>query len=152
MIVYVPIACQDSANLLHCLTRYILDGYNSGMTMDHLTPIQIVAELDKYIVGQKQAKRAVAIALRNRYRRSRLGDDLRDEVIPKNILMVGPTGVGKTDIARRLSGLKDDEKVEIEVETAQSPFVQVFSAQGLEEMNMDLQGALGNLMNRGKKQ
>ena len=70
-----------------------------------LTPKQIVEELDKYIVGQDKAKRAVAIALRNRYRRSRLSEDLRDEVIPKNILMMGPTGVGKTEIARRLANL-----------------------------------------------
>ena len=66
--------------------------------MEDMTPRQIVAELDKYIVGQKAAKRAVAIALRNRYRRRRLADDLRDEVIPKNILMIGPTGVGKTEM------------------------------------------------------
>jgi ATP-dependent HslUV protease ATP-binding subunit HslU len=70
-----------------------------------LTPRRIVEELDKFIVGQAAAKRAVAIALRNRYRRSRLGPDLRDEVIPKNILMIGPTGVGKTEIARRLARL-----------------------------------------------
>src|SRR5437764_3112271 len=82
--------------------------------MDDLTPSQIVAELDKYIVGQKQAKRAVAIALCNRYRRSRLGDDLRDEVIPKNILMIGPTGVGKTEIARRLASLAHAPFVKIE--------------------------------------
>jgi len=70
-----------------------------------LTPKQIVEELDKYIVGQDKAKRAVAIALRNRYRRSQLAEDLREEVIPKNILMMGPTGVGKTEIARRLANL-----------------------------------------------
>lgn len=64
-----------------------------------LTPRQIVAELDKYIVGQKQAKKSVAVALRNRYRRSLLAEELRDEVVPKNILMIGPTGVGKTEIA-----------------------------------------------------
>src|SRR5437773_6970693 len=81
---------------------------------DHLTPGQIVVELDKYIVGQQQAKRAVAIALRNRYRRSLLGDDLRDEVIPKNILMIGPTGVGKTEIARRLASLARAPFVKIE--------------------------------------
>src|SRR5438045_5291005 len=81
--------------------------------MEDLTPSQIVAELDKYIVGQKDAKRAVAIALRNRYRRRMLSDDLRDEVIPKNILMIGPTGVGKTEIARRLASL------------ARAPFVKV---------------------------
>src|SRR5437764_14491265 len=73
--------------------------------MEDLTPSQIVTELDKYIVGQNNAKRAVAIALRNRYRRRLLEEDLRDEVIPKNILMIGPTGVGKTEIARRLANL-----------------------------------------------
>ena len=70
-----------------------------------LTPRQIVAELDKYIVGQNAAKKAVAVALRNRYRRRQLSEDLREEVIPKNILMIGPTGVGKTEIARRLANL-----------------------------------------------
>jgi ATP-dependent HslUV protease ATP-binding subunit HslU len=75
------------------------------LAMVDLTPRRIVEELDKYIVGQAAAKRSVAIALRNRYRRSRLGPELRDEVIPKNILMIGPTGVGKTEIARRLARL-----------------------------------------------
>ena len=70
-----------------------------------LTPRQIVAELDKYVVGQAAAKRAVAIALRNRMRRQRLPAELADEVAPKNILMIGPTGVGKTEIARRLARL-----------------------------------------------
>ncbi len=73
--------------------------------IEQLTPRQIVAELDKYIVGQARAKRAVAIALRNRYRRQQLPPDLRDEILPKNILMIGPTGVGKTEIARRLAML-----------------------------------------------
>ena len=81
--------------------------------MEDMTPREIVAELDKYIIGQHAAKRAVAIALRDRYRRRRLPDDLRDEVIPKNILMIGPTGVGKTEIARRLATL------------ARAPFVKV---------------------------
>lgn len=72
---------------------------------DDLTPQRIVEELDKYIIGQQKAKRAVAIALRNRYRRKRLSEDLREEVIPKNILMIGPTGVGKTEIARRIAQL-----------------------------------------------
>ena len=80
---------------------------------DLMTPRQIVEELDRYIIGQKQAKRAVAVALRNRFRRERLSDDLRDEVIPKNILMIGPTGVGKTEVARRLAKL------------AQAPFLKV---------------------------
>ena len=82
--------------------------------IEDLTPREIVAELDKYIVGQKNAKRAVAVALRNRYRRRLLGDDLRDEVIPKNILMIGPTGVGKTEIARRLATLAHAPFVKVE--------------------------------------
>jgi ATP-dependent HslUV protease ATP-binding subunit HslU len=73
--------------------------------LDKLTPRQIVQELDKYIVGQEKAKKAVAIALRNRTRRQRLSEDMRDEVAPKNIIMIGPTGVGKTEIARRLARL-----------------------------------------------
>jgi ATP-dependent HslUV protease ATP-binding subunit HslU len=80
---------------------------------ESLTPRQIVAELDKYVVGQHKAKRAVAIALRNRMRRQKLAPDMADEVAPKNILMIGPTGVGKTEIARRLARL------------AQSPFLKV---------------------------
>ena len=75
------------------------------MNEQQLTPRQIVHELDRFIVGRDEAKKAVAIALRNRYRRSRVDEDLRDEIIPKNILMIGPTGVGKTEIARRLSRL-----------------------------------------------
>jgi ATP-dependent HslUV protease ATP-binding subunit HslU len=78
-----------------------------------LTPREIVSELDRFIIGQKDAKRAVAVALRNRWRRNRLGDDLRDEVYPKNILMIGPTGVGKTEISRRLAKL------------ARAPFIKV---------------------------
>lgn len=82
--------------------------------MEDMTPREIVAELDKYIVGQQAAKRAVAVALRNRYRRRLLGDDLRNEVIPKNILMIGPTGVGKTEIARRLATLAHAPFVKVE--------------------------------------
>jgi ATP-dependent HslUV protease ATP-binding subunit HslU len=79
-----------------------------------LTPRQIVEELDKYVIGQHNAKRAVAIALRNRWRRQRLSEDLRDEVIPKNIIMIGPTGVGKTEIARRLARLVQAPFLKIE--------------------------------------
>lgn len=75
------------------------------MNLDDLTPRQIVEELDRYVIGQRDAKRMVAIALRNRWRRQQLNADLRDEVIPKNIIMIGPTGVGKTEIARRLAKL-----------------------------------------------
>ncbi|ACO03654.1 MAG TPA: HslU--HslV peptidase ATPase subunit [Persephonella sp.] len=81
---------------------------------EDLTPKQIVEELDKYIVGQKEAKKAVAIALRNRWRRHKLPEDLRDEVIPKNILMIGPTGVGKTEIARRLASLVGAPFIKVE--------------------------------------
>jgi ATP-dependent HslUV protease ATP-binding subunit HslU len=82
--------------------------------MEDLTPRQIVAELDKFIVGQADAKKAVAVALRNRWRRRMLDDDLRDEVIPKNILMIGPTGVGKTEIARRLAALAAAPFIKVE--------------------------------------
>src|SRR5436309_13787151 len=86
---------------------------STASMLQSLTPRQIVLELDKYVVGQHQAKRAVAIALRNRMRRRKLPADMAEEVAPKNILMIGPTGVGKTEIARRLAKL------------AQSPFVKV---------------------------
>jgi len=81
--------------------------------MTNLTPREIVSELDRYVIGQKDAKRAVAVALRNRWRRAQLADDLREEVYPKNILMIGPTGVGKTEISRRLAKL------------ARAPFIKV---------------------------
>lgn len=80
----------------------------------HLLPQEIVVELDKHIIGQQEAKRAVAIALRNRYRRMLVSDDLRNEITPKNILMIGPTGVGKTEIARRLAKLADAPFIKIE--------------------------------------
>src|SRR5476651_863179 len=81
--------------------------------LDTLTPPEIVNELDKHIIGQSGAKRAVAIALRNRWRRMQLDPELREEIMPKNILMIGPTGVGKTEIARRLAKL------------AQAPFIKI---------------------------
>src|ERR1700735_2535811 len=82
--------------------------------MSDLTPREIVHELDRYIIGQHAAKRAVAIALRNRWRRMQLEPALRDEVTPKNILMIGPTGVGKTEIARRLASLANAPFVKVE--------------------------------------
>ncbi len=82
--------------------------------MEGLTPAAIVAELDRYIVGQREAKRAVAVALRSRLRRERLPEELRDEVSPKNILMIGPTGVGKTEIARRVAKLVDAPFIKVE--------------------------------------
>ena len=84
------------------------------VTLDELTPREIVAELDKYVIGQKDAKRAVAIALRNRMRRQKLPEDMADEVIPKNIIMIGPTGVGKTEIARRLAKLANSPFMKVE--------------------------------------
>ena len=82
--------------------------------MTDLTPREIVSELDRFIIGQKDAKRAVAVALRNRWRRKQLSDDLRDEVYPKNILMIGPTGVGKTEISRRLAKLTNAPFIKVE--------------------------------------
>jgi ATP-dependent HslUV protease ATP-binding subunit HslU len=82
--------------------------------MEELSPKQIVEELDRYIIGQKAAKRAVAVAMRNRWRRRRLDPALRDEVSPKNIIMIGPTGVGKTEIARRLARMANSPFVKVE--------------------------------------
>src|SRR5438270_7873267 len=82
--------------------------------MHNLTPKQIVSELDKYIVGQEDAKRAVAVAVRNRWRRQQLPEHMRQDVAPKNILMIGPTGVGKTEIARRLANLTGAPFIKVE--------------------------------------
>ena len=82
--------------------------------MTTFSPREIVSELDRFIIGQETAKRAVAIALRNRWRRQQLEDSIRDEVQPKNILMIGPTGVGKTEIARRLAKLADAPFIKVE--------------------------------------
>ncbi|MGD8547867.1 MAG: AAA family ATPase, partial [Thiohalophilus sp.] len=82
--------------------------------MSQMTPREIVQELDKHIIGQTAAKRAVAIALRNRWRRSCVDPELRNEITPKNILMIGPTGIGKTEIARRLARLANAPFIKIE--------------------------------------
>ena len=78
------------------------------------SPREIVSELDRFVIGQAQAKRAVAIALRNRWRRQELPDEIKEEVLPKNILMIGPTGVGKTEISRRLSKLAEAPFIKVE--------------------------------------
>ena len=87
---------------------------DQALALDEMTPREIVAELDKYVVGQQAAKRAVAIALRNRMRRQKLPPELADEIMPKNIIMIGPTGVGKTEIARRLAKLTNSPFLKVE--------------------------------------
>src|SRR6202040_2217079 len=105
------------------------------VTLDELTPREIVAELDKYVVGQKDAKRAVAIALRNRMRRQKLAPEMAEEVIPKNIIMIGPTGVGKTEIARRLAKLANSPFLKVEA----SKFTEVgYVGRDVESMIRDL--------------
>lgn len=113
-----------------------------------LTPRQIVSELDHFVIGQKDAKRAVAIALRNRYRRQKLSADLRDEVTPKNILMIGPTGVGKTEIARRLAKLVGAPFVKVEA----TKFTEVgYVGRDVESMVRDLVEASVRLVKEEKK-
>ncbi len=105
------------------------------ITLDELTPREIVAELDKYVIGQNAAKRAVAIALRNRMRRQKLAPELAEEVIPKNIIMIGPTGVGKTEIARRLAKLANSPFLKVEA----SKFTEVgYVGRDVESMIRDL--------------
>ncbi|MDA0338440.1 MAG: ATP-dependent protease ATPase subunit HslU [Proteobacteria bacterium] len=115
--------------------------------MTDFSPREIVSELDRFIVGQKAAKRAVAIALRNRWRRQQLDDDLRDEVLPKNILMIGPTGVGKTEISRRLAKLAEAPFIKIEA----TKFTEVgYVGRDVESIIRDLLEA-GIVMVREKK-
>ncbi|HET8635258.1 MAG TPA: ATP-dependent protease ATPase subunit HslU, partial [Acidobacteriaceae bacterium] len=105
------------------------------LALEELTPREIVAELDKYVVGQNAAKRAVAIALRNRMRRQKLTSDLADEIMPKNIIMIGPTGVGKTEIARRLAKLTNSPFLKVEA----SKFTEVgYVGRDVESMVRDL--------------
>src|SRR5437016_10647198 len=118
MVIYLPGQPLDEAPLL-----------------DELTPREIVRELDKYVIGQADAKRAVAIALRNRIRRQKLESEMADEVMPKNILMIGPTGVGKTELARRLAKLANSPFLKVEA----SKFTEVgYVGRDVESMIRDL--------------
>src|SRR5690554_1878100 len=107
--------------------------------MSQMTPREIVHELDRFIIGQDEAKRAVAIALRNRWRRMQLPQEMREEVTPKNILMIGPTGVGKTEIARRLAKL------------ANAPFIKVEATKFTEVgyVGKDVESIIRDLMETG---
>src|SRR3954453_15302260 len=106
-----------------------------GPVLDELTPREIVRELDKYVIGQPDAKRAVAIALRNRVRRQKLPPEMAEDVMPKNILMIGPTGVGKTEIARRLAKLANSPFLKVEA----SKFTEVgYVGRDVEAMIRDL--------------
>src|SRR6202161_223567 len=106
-----------------------------GPVLDELTPREIVRELDRYVIGQPAAKRAVAIALRNRLRRQKLPPEMADDVMPKNILMIGPTGVGKTELARRLAKLANSPFMKVEA----SKFTEVgYVGRDVESMIRDL--------------
>ncbi len=116
---------------------------------DDLTPKQIVSELNKYIIGQEQAKKAVAVALRNRYRRQQLGEAIQEEIVPKNIIMIGPTGVGKTEIARRLAKLVNAPFIKVEA----TKFTEVgYVGRDVESMIRDLTETAIRLVKEEKRQ
>ena len=102
---------KQKTNVTSLPTR---DNKDDKSVVSSLSPREIVSELDRYVIGQNAAKRAVAIALRNRWRRQALKNEMKDEVLPKNILMIGPTGVGKTEISRRLSKLAEAPFIKVE--------------------------------------
>ena len=117
--------------------------------MNHLTPKQIVAELDKYIIGQNEAKRNVAIALRNRIRRLMVKSDLQKDIVPNNILMIGSTGVGKTEIARRLAKIANAPFTKVEA----SKFTEVgYVGRDVESMGRDLVEHAVNLVKEAKNE
>ncbi len=118
-----------------------------NLPIEELTPRQIVAELDRYIVGQAAAKKAVAVALRNRYRRQQLPASERDDILPKNILMIGPTGVGKTEIARRLAQLARAPFIKVEA----TKFTEVgYVGRDVESMIRDLAASAVRLVEKEK--
>src|SRR5262245_60222895 len=130
MTIHLPAAAEELRNL------------------DGLTPREIVAELDRYVVGQQAAKRAVAVALRNRIRRQRLPPEVAAEVVPKNILMIGPTGVGKTEIARRLARLSGSPFVKVEA----SKFTEVgYVGRDVDSMIRDLTESAVDMVRREKQ-
>ena len=105
---------MEKSNITSFKPKQIKESVEQSSNVTSLSPREIVSELDRYVIGQNQAKRAVAIALRNRWRRQALTDEMKDEVLPKNILMIGPTGVGKTEISRRLSKLAEAPFIKVE--------------------------------------
>src|SRR5678810_1319189 len=114
---------------------YLAGEVDEEARLDEMSPRQIVTELDKHVVGQRNAKRAVAIALRNRIRRQKLSPEMAEEVMPKNIIMIGPTGVGKTEIARRLAKLANSPFLKVEA----SKFTEVgYVGRDVESMVRDL--------------
>src|SRR4029434_3131887 len=114
---------------------YVPETIDESPHLDELTPREIVRELDKYVIGQSSAKRAVAIALRNRIRRQKLPPEMAEEVMPKNIIMIGPTGVGKTELARRLAKLANSPFLKVEA----SKFTEVgYVGRDVESMIRDL--------------
>src|SRR5213075_826409 len=124
------------------------DTEEQEVRLDELTPRQIVAELDKHVVGQKAAKRAVAIALRNRVRRKKLTPDLAADVIPKNIIMIGSSGVGKTEIARRLARMSNSPFLKVEA----SKFTEVgYVGRDVESMVRDLTESAVDMVRREKQ-
>src|SRR6476646_3055580 len=118
MVIYLPVQAAEDTPLL-----------------DELTPREIVRELDKYVIGQADAKKSIAIALRNRIRRQKLEPEMAEEVMPKNILMIGPTGVGKTELARRLAKLSNSPFLKVEA----SKFTEVgYVGRDVESISLDL--------------
>ncbi len=132
---------MEKSNITSFKPKEIKESVEQSANVTSLSPREIVSELDRYVIGQNQAKRAVAIALRNRWRRQALTGEMKDEVLPKNILMIGPTGVGKTEISRRLSKL------------AEAPFIKVEATRFTEVgyVGRDVEQIIRDLLEKKKK-